>query len=235
MLAVYWRNVGSWHLAAKHREEIHASQATSAWGDVILERVNYAVDAARESMLLDLQIRAAVAAQAQATAQAATYISHRDVLEGWRTQISVLAADQPLEDTAHTQLWDAAEGINTTTNAALPLETFPPLGADGAAYLAWLDRGILRLNLQVQEAQAQVEALNASLDDLAAQYDEALQESMGISANLIVEDVSDRAPLISTQRPTGLFVFIGALLGLIAWAMIWIAQIAQRNKPPGSK
>jgi hypothetical protein len=234
MLAVYWRNVGSWQLAAEHPDEVHASQAASAWGDVILEGVHNAVDAARESMLLDLQIRAAVEAQALATAQAATYTSHLDTLEGWRTQISVLAADQPLEDTTHTQLWDAAKQINTTAGSVLPLETFPTMGADAAAYLAWLDRGILLLDLQVRGAQAQIAALTEVVDDLAAQYAGASQESMGLSANLIVEDISESAPLTSAERPTGLFVFIGALLGLIAWAITWVAQIALRSKTSGA-
>ena len=230
ILAVHWRNTGRWRLVAVHQNEVYAAQAVAAWGDVILESVHSAVGAAQDSMLLDLKIRAVLDAQARVIAQTTTHEGQLEAHMSWREQISTLATDQPLDDALRDQLWQASNHMEDSS--PLSPEAFPPPGASAGAYLDWLDQGISSLNQVIEAGHAQIEALTKEVDALVPQYEAAAQESLGLSANLIVEDFRDGASHISDERPTGLWVFIGALLGLIAWAILWIAKITLRKGTP---
>jgi hypothetical protein len=54
---------------------------------------------------------------------------------------------------------------------------------------------------------------------------------MGISANLQVEEITDQPPEIRRLRPVGLLMLIGSCLGLAAWLVWEMLQIARRQQP----
>ena len=63
-----------------------------------------------------------------------------------------------------------------------------------------------------------------------AQYIDASNGSLGLSAELLVQKISDRKLEQTTVRPTGVAILVGAGVGLILWALIWLVAPALRMK-----
>ena len=55
---VYWRNAGTWRIAAEVSKTQLAEQAVETWRDVILEKTEASIASAQEIFLLELQIQA---------------------------------------------------------------------------------------------------------------------------------------------------------------------------------
>jgi hypothetical protein len=233
MLHAYWRNAGKWRLVAENPQPVYATQAAAAWGEAVVQRVHAAIAAAQESMLLDLQIRAILETQTQAIAQAAALEAQLAVLESWRTQLGALPEDQPLDENMHAQLQEAASLASAAAGQTLPLESYPLPGSTTQAVIIWLDQVIRALRQNLHGLQAQISALETEKNALAERYAAASQESLGLSANLVVEKISDSPVPASAMRPTGMLVFIGGMLGIILWAILWVAKIASGIKTGG--
>ncbi len=230
MLHGYWRNAGEWRLVAEHPDAERAAQAVTTWREVIVEQVGARVDAALESLSLDLKTRATQEIQAQATAQASVLEGHLGILKDLRAQIQTGPTDQPLDEITRQVLWEAASQADREAGVALPLDTFPAAGAPLETYIDWLDQAVKALGQKQQELRAQIAALETEKNDLVAKYGAAAQKSLGLSANLVVGKISEEPPQVAVARPTGAFVFIGGMLGLIAWGLLGLARIAMRRK-----
>jgi hypothetical protein len=200
---------------------------------VIREQVSVAVAAALESQSLDLEIRSIQETQTLAAAQAALIEGHLAVLKDWEAQIRTVPAGQPLDEATRLWLWEASSLADRESGGALLLEAYPPPGAPVEAYLTWLDQAIKALERGKQALAAQIAALETEKNDLVSGYGAAAQQSLGLSANLVVDKISADPPQVALARPLGAFVFIGGMLGLIAWGLLWLARIALRRKQSG--
>ena len=98
MLKVNWRNAGKWNLVAEHPQADFAAQAVTAWENSIIEKTHIAIGSARESLMLDLEIRALMNTQVQATTRLATLEEQLAGLESWRLIIDALPPDQPVDE-----------------------------------------------------------------------------------------------------------------------------------------
>jgi len=96
--------------------------------------------------------------------------------------------------------------------------------------MAWLNGAIEGLNQEVLMLEAQITALEAEKAKTAAQQSLASQQSLGLSPNLKVDKITDTQPELTSLRPTGLLGLTGASLGLILWAILWLASISLRAK-----
>lgn len=232
MLNAYWRNAGKWNLVATHADQKFAAQAVEVWEDSIIEKVHSSVQAAQKSLLIDLELRAVLDAQVQAISQMAVFEEYLAALESWQATVHEWPGDQPIDQGARQEILQQCNQILQTLEGSSLLETCPAAESPTETYQKWLDRTILALNQQIQVTQAQLNALETQKDSLAEEYAKASGDSLGLSANLVVEKITTSPPSTTRTRPTSTLVFIGGLLGLIAWGLVWIAKIALARKPP---
>jgi hypothetical protein len=68
------------------------------------------------------------------------------------------------------------------------------------------------------------------VEKLSEEYSQANSESLGLSANLVVESVTEAPPEISQPRTTSTLVLVGGLLGLFAWMAFWLGMIAMKKR-----
>ncbi len=233
MLHVYWRNAGKWRLVAEHPDGLRAVQAVTAWQEVVVARVNAAIQEARNAALLDRQFQVVATQQAQSTARLAALIQVRNELSAWAQRITISTPASSLPTTerqALAQLLSLLTDLHDSTTWLSLSQTFPLPGSPSEAYLAWIQQTVPLVEQEIRVIQAQEKAAEQEKQSLATRYDQATENSQGLSAELKVDRISDAQTERSTVRPTGTLILIGATLGLIAWLLVWLVQANARTR-----
>jgi hypothetical protein len=230
MLHVYWRNAGKWRLVAEHRDARRAAQAVTAWQAAVLEQVKVAVQQARQAWLLDRQFQAIVTQQAQKAAPSALLVQARNGLSDGSSRLASTSPAQPVSDSERQLLEQQVSLLQGSTSWRPLSQAFPPPGAPLSAYQAWVAQAIALVDQEIQAVQTQTDVLEQEKQALAARYSQAVENSLGLSAELKVDQISDTQPQLSQVRPTGTLILIGAILGLIAWLVVWLARPAMRGR-----
>jgi hypothetical protein len=229
MLHVYWRNAGKWRLVAENENPVYAAQAVIAWQDVVVEQVQTAVAQAQSALLISDEWKAIADRVAQAESQVAGLEQiHRELLD-WRADLSSRPAGQVMIESDRLllrQLFDQAGNPDAWQSL---LSTYPSAGSHNNAVVSWVDQALPFLEKQIQISQARISMLNRSQTDLAARYVNATDTSLGLSAELLVQKISDRKLEQETVRPTGVAILVGAAVGLIIWSLIWLVAPALRK------
>lgn len=225
MLHVYWRNAGKWRLVARHENQTYATQAVLTWQDVIVERVHLAVAEAQNALLIASRLEAIANARAIAEQQQLLLQQTKIQLEGWRSR---LTEQPPLRDEERMRLWLEFTQVAEGEEWQLAKDAFPADGSPNRAYLAWLEEVLPLLNREIELAQEQIKAQDQQYAELSAQYSQAVEASLGLSAELLVQKISDRKLQLTIERPTGVLILSGAFVGLVAWAMGWLVRPALR-------
>lgn len=228
MLDVYWRNAGKWRLVAETDDQQRAIQAVTIWQDVVIERVQGAIDQARETIALDTQMKSTTAAQAQAISRLAELTLIHQSIQRQRAAIASLPADLPVEENLRWTTWEPLSQAGLGQAWTILNESFPSPEKPAQDYLPWLDRALQLLDHETRILNAQIQELEKNKQQTVADYSIATQASLGISANLQVGRLNNDPPQHSLVRPTGLFMLVGAALGLIAWLFTWLASITRR-------
>lgn len=230
MLKVYWRNAGTWNLVAEHSQKKFARQAVKAWEAVVLPTIRKATAQSQQVFELDTQLQALATEQASLTsrqaqlekAQAdfATWVAG---LKGISGSVSEEVLNQGLAILQAAELhsgWDAL----LSSFPGNPERSKPVSPAESTQ---WAETALSGLKAEVENIQAQSSAITAQQTALGEQYANASKTSLGLSANLVVDRLSNDAPEVKQLRSTGTLILVGALFGLIAWIGWWLIRISR--------
>ncbi len=239
-LNLYWRNAGKWRLTANHPQARFARQAVRAWKGTAVPFVQNAVEQSRQVLVLDAQIQATAAQQAQLLAHRFQVDHLSDLLQEGAASIAGLPESSSLSNPDLQEFQDqlatvqsvyAALSVSAETDG-LPVPDLSgsrflngkmPSDASVSDYLAEIQSAVTSLQAVSGSLQAQSDGLETALVDLKERYASASQTSYSLSANLVVEDSSKSPPKIIRLRPTGQMMLTGAILALAAWTIHWLS------------
>lgn len=231
MLQVYWRNAGRWRFVVENPKLAYATQAASTWRDVAVEHVNKAVAHAQDTMAYDLQLQAANTAQAGANSRLAELEGIKDGLQEWQSKAGQWPAGEALENSIRIQLlgWSSS-AVSAAPSWQLLYQEFPPASADPPAYQAWLEKLSSALEAEMTYVHKEITRQGEEVSQLEEQYNAASEKSLGLSPNLVVEELSG-LPIEHTRiRPTGTLAIIGLITGLLAWIFVRLVRISRPQK-----
>ena len=226
MLELYWRNAGRWRLVAVHPDNRLADQAVTAWKTAALEYVHNTVEQSRQVLLLDAQIKAIAARQAETLSQRSQLEQSKNRLHEFKDQ--QIPLDQPLGDSQRIELTSIAASGGLGQNPSL-VDIFPGTGSNYEQYLPWLDSLEQQLDINHIGLEKEMADLTSELENLESQYANASANSYGISANLIVEDQDGFTVESKKIRPLGNMILIGALTGLLTWLIYQVFAASRRT------
>jgi len=225
-LHVYWRNVGKWRLVAEDPNPQRASQIASTWQGVVIKTLNHAVDEAQKTMDLDYQLQSLASKQTELGTRLIQLNQIQDALGSWSDPLG-----QPVDSVKRWQLWSlAANAAGSDPAWETLLEAYPASDAPNADYTTWIEKASASLKDEIQILQSQLADIQQEHDRVKKEYAAASQGSRGFSTNMVVEAVSDKPPKAAEVRPVSLLALIGGGIGLIGWALIWLARLAMRAR-----
>ena len=82
---------------------------------------------------------------------------------------------------------------------------------------------------EIALVQAQIDSFEQERATLVEEYGAASKKSMGLSANLEVDKVSESRPHQTIVRPTSTLMLIGSIFGLMVLVIIWLLQLTLRR------
>ena len=230
MLSAYWRNAGKWRLVAESREPKRASLAVSTWEEVVLDRVNSAIKSSTDLIVVDNDLQALSGAQATKTYRLSELNQSRAVLQAWVATSLSKAGNQPPDLTER----DKALAVISSANPDLSWLKFageaPPEEAPRTELIAWVGRVLPLIDQEIQSVEQQATSMDSNKKELINEYSNYSKNSLGLSPNLLVQNISDVDSQIAIIRPTGLLLLIGSLLGLIAWLIFFLVEISTRTR-----
>ncbi len=231
MLAITWRNTGDWHFSVKMDDPENATQAVSVWAQVVTEKVNDAVSAARQMVRIDSDLNAVSQALVLAETRQRTLSQSKSMLAECEKKLEAAPGDQPLSPLDHWNLLSiaaTASQLNMGWNSVL--DAAPGLGGLPKDYLDWL----LQVNALIETELALLPQEIAALQDqhttLAADYERAADQSRALSANMEVDKIKDEEPRVVRLQPVGSLLIIGGVLGVLLLIFGWLVQATRKGR-----
>ncbi len=226
-----WRNAGRWHLAAETRQREMAIQAVEIWATVIDERINTALEHARQVVAVDTrQVRLADEIVSLERRQQALMQVQAN-LEAMQTDLEQLSPDQPLDSLTR---WDllaqASRAADWGAGWQAALEVFPAPDALPPAYLHWMERILALIAADSDALPTQLNRLEAQYDDLAEDYLQAAEKSLALSPNLSIEAPEQVDPQVEVVRSANTLMLVGGILGVLAWLLWELARFSRESE-----
>ncbi len=230
-LTVSWRNTGEWHFSALMEEPILSAQAVNIWIDVVVEKTNELITAARRLTLIVSELNAISGALVSAQTRQNLLLETKNNLEEWQSNLNQFPDDQPVSSLDH---WSILAQVSITADWSpgwiAALEAAPSLGTFPIEYLNWLTQVIALMDAELAELPKTIEALNVDFIQLTDEYKMAADQSRALAGNFEVAKIKAQPPEVDHLRPTGTLMLIGGLFGLMILIIGWVIQITRKTE-----
>jgi len=230
MLSANWRNAGMWHLAANGSSSTQAAEAVETWRDVVIELTSEAITTSRDLFRLELALRSLndelLNAQLQQTALEAIQVDLDQIL----VKLSSLSQDEVLPESDSLTIFTIADQMRGLFPNEQSLATgLPQEDTPVSVYVDWIER----LNLVIERELSSIQLRSAVLKDeiarVSAEWEENLSKASGLSATLNLENRQGANTRVEEIRTYSLAALIGALLGLLAWIMVFLVRVTRKG------
>lgn len=229
-LHVYWRNAGKWRMVSENTNYELATQAVTAWQEVVLETVHHAVLQSQQAMTLEYQLEAIVNNQAFFSYKSQNLQRSTEELGRWKTELALRPPESALDSEDHWRLWQAAISSEMIDQWEALFDAFPSIGSLPKGYIDWIETAIPIFEQEHAAIETKVQDLISQKGEVSSQFSQAFGQSQGLSANLDVDAISTARTIQSITRPTGELMLIGSLLGLILGLVLWFSKISLRGE-----
>jgi hypothetical protein len=229
MLNVSWRNTGTWRLTATHADSQRAVEAALAWTDVFMDFKDSAIDSA----LLIPQLEARNEDFAERENQLLIQLSDLDdagsQIASWLARLSEYSPEHIPDDALRMQLRSLAVSISgLDATMEFLLTDFPSAGSKMEEYQDWLLKAQSSTIATTERVEDQIQELQSEHQETLNELANLIERSHGLASTLVIEKMNEGIWQVNTIRPTALLALVGGLLGLIAWATIWIVRLSLR-------
>jgi len=178
-LQTRWFNAGQWHLHAQADTAAHARTLAAVWGAVALREIRAAIAQGEAFREADARWQQLESRRQQAETARAAIQRAQEALQAWLTQWQA-GKGVPLTEAQRAELryW-ASFALLPTGGTVAPL---PAADAPASAYADWAERVLAQLRAADQVWQHEAETLLREQAAVAAQRQQALALSAGISS-----------------------------------------------------
>lgn len=239
-LHAYWRNAGRWRLVAEDRDPARAEAVVRAWGEASLEEVQNATRGAQKMLEMEAASRRLANEKVDLRQRVLALEGVQAALQSWSEQVSASEPARGLDPLERWRLLTLASRIVSADPAGQALlEELPEVGSPVSDTLPWTERALVSAQDELQRAQTWLAEAEAQFAEIYRLHDEAYGASGGLTAFLRVEPLPGVEIQAQALRPGPLLALVGGVLGLLAWALLWLAlplvKAARGSQPAGAR
>lgn len=230
MLSANWRNAGRWRLSANSSTTQQAVDVVETWSEVVVDLTQESISSSRDLFRLELVMRSLndelVELQLQQTALETAQIDIAELLN----EFVLKPENEIITEAVRMQLFAKATAVKGLFPGGEELiDSLPQAGAAIGAYTVWFEE----LNQVIDRELDSVQLLTAEIQDELSQarldWEENLDKASGLSATLNLENLQKNSTQVEEIRSYSLAALIGALLGLLAWIMVFLIRITRKG------
>ena len=229
-LDLYWYDAGLWQLESVNTDKELAKAAVRTWLEEGHQRISELLVFSDIAASLDAKLFALAGEIGTLKTRSANLISFQSSAAEWVDVFSNQNQDQPLNEETLVELkaWILAHRENDQ-HWQVPIGEFPNPQDPAADYLQWLENALIYAEEDYQVSQVKLSILEEERELVLPDYHKALVDSLGLSANLVLEPLSSEIE-ISRFRSTGEMTIGGGIAGLLAWLILAVMKISQSKK-----
>ena len=222
---IYWYDAGLWQLEMVFPDEDQAALAVQTWLDSGHEIIRGLLVISDRVVVLDAQLQSSNTANGIVKERIAGLETFLSSSEEWIVILDEFSTADPLDEKV---LKELKTWINVYTQGNLSwqvsLEDFPKPDQGVAAYLVWLKVTQLSANASLLESQSRLIVLEKERAEILPLYQEELEDSLGLSANIILQP-NTAVPVTRQVRSTDVLILGGGFLGLLTWLLVAVFRI----------
>lgn len=231
-LKIYWRNVGEWRLVAEGSNPQQASLLLDTWEGVALEKLEAAHQSALATLNMSTQLDEIATQQVENKMRSAGLVQIQQALDAWMSESRL---EQPLESLERWRLVSSVSRIVAWDPAGVELlQDAPPADASPSAYIPWLEEAVVMAQQEQSLLETQYSQLAMEYDQLYAEWSEEQNSSGGLTAYLVVEPKQRDGSHVQPVRSTSRLAFVGGLVGLLVWGLVWLGRPLLQVRAKGS-
>lgn len=229
-LDLYWFDAGVWKLEVVQKDKDLASAAVEAWMVEGHKKIEELLEFSEITAALDAQLFALADEIGSLKSRSSKLMSFMDKAEEWTRVFADQDQTQPLSADLLVELnaWILVHRKNDE-HWQVPVGNFPQPEGPVADYSTWLENASLLAGEELEAAQSQLAILEGEREKVLPDYHQALEDSLGLSANLVLQPLSSEVEVIKL-RSTGDAVLGGGILGLLAWTVFFIINNSKNGK-----
>lgn len=224
-----WRNPGKWKLVVDAKDSETAMVAVEIWGNVILEKVNEAIDHAGDVAALDIQMTSISEDKVELEQRWQNLLYIDNELADWFEDISKMEDNQTIPTLDHwNMLALVSQVVDSNPVWTRIMEDAPAAGTEARLYIEWLGAIQSMITEELEVIPDQIEYLDQSFSSVSAIYKEEISKSFGLASTLVVEKVADETPQVEIIRESADLALIGGVIGFLIWGIWEFSRISKR-------
>ena len=224
-LHAYWRSAGQWRLVAEAPDAARADVMVKAWEDAVLSSTAKAIAHASQMQDLTNQYNQIVELEAAARMRSQELNQAQQALQSWLSVHGQADSQAPLDTLQRWQLLAAAGRVVDLNPAEQTLlENAPAAGSPAGDYAEWAGQVLTSFDLSLAILQAQEADLVSQREAISHGWNEALSNSGGLSAHLVVEALPGADQPAKAVRTPAAAALIGGIVGVLVWILFWLAR-----------
>ena len=228
MLSVGWRSTGTWDMRAQHPEAQRAMQAAAAWSRVSIDIVMAAVQAARDTFMIDQERQEVINERLETEKRVEELKTIRATFTEWEQFIRNQNPEGLIPYEIREQLFTPIAQIADFSPGWLALmNAFPDKEAPTSDYIPWIQSTISMLNTELAVKELRADSLRKQEATLQSSYDNVANLSFGLSPNITVERIVHLPA--EFLRPRGQYILIGGFIGFFLWILAQLIRIGRRD------
>jgi hypothetical protein len=230
-LHVYWRNAGEWSLVAEASSPGLAAELLNTWQQVILEQIQAATAHAYAVLDLSTRVDTLYLERVDTNLRIGELNQTKAAIQTWMNNHNENMAGSPLEARERWLLLSrAASAAGWNPEGVALLAETPPPEATASEYIPWLEKMQVFIDQELETLEPQSSQLTEEYNQLYGEWEEELESSRGLTAYLLVSPLDNGSQSAKPVRPIGTLAVVGGMLGLLAWALIWLMGPVRRAR-----
>jgi len=232
-LNLFWYDTGTWRFEVKNPDQKLAEKLVESWREQGYQKIEQLLVVSQETANLDARLFALADQIGSQKANGALINTFLSESSDWLSLLLEQSQNEPLSEQMKTDLnnWMLAFRKNEQL-WQVPVGFFPQADHPAVEYIVWLNAARDDATANLLITQSILEALETEREDVLPDYYQSLDDSLGLSANLVLKPLNSDVQ-VSQVRSLGNLIVGGTIIGILTWLVMVVFQISTRGKENG--
>jgi len=226
---IYWYDTGIWRLEVINPDHDRAELGVQTWLDTGQEKISEFLAISEQVFLIDSDLQILKDLLSHQKSQINLTSTFLESSNEWLSIFDTLPQNEALPESVKDELESWILVYRRDSELwQVPMGEYPTNDRVVESFRSWLENTQLDAQAVLKESTKQSELLVQERNEILPEYHEALDDSLGLSANIVLAKNSSR-PEVSQLRSPSTNAIAGAGFGLLIWIIFAVVRITGKK------